>query len=143
MSLPINKSLVLLLSLCVIDCKGANSGDSSIDDRIEAAKLKLWSRGAFALDETALFGNDPIEQLEQLEEQVAWASVRLGPVRATRRIPNDQCFGSQCLSLIRGGAATDHVPNIDVKIEQLGKELGSEFLDAIAQVSSARTRRWS
>jgi hypothetical protein len=111
------------------------STHSDLEERKQAAKLDLWSRGAFALDETALFGDDPVEQVERLEHHVNWASVRLGPIRETRRLKKEQCFGSQCLFSVRGGdaSATD-VPQIDVKIAQLGRELGPDFLEAIEQV---------
>lgn len=111
------------------------STHSDLEERKQAAKLDLWSRGAFALDEAALFGDDPVEQVEQLEHHVSWASVRLGPIRETRKLKKDQCFGSQCLFSVRGGdaSATD-VPQIDLKIAQLGRELGANFLKAIEQV---------
>jgi len=123
-----------LACCCFIGAVAISVGETDLEERIEAAKLDLWSRGAFALDEHVLFGEDPIKQAERLEGHVAWAPLRLGPVRNTRRVKRDECFGSQCLWSIRGGGA-EYNHQVETKIEQLGKELGSEFLEAIEQVS--------
>jgi hypothetical protein len=128
-----------LLCFSLIYGGALSSSRSDLEERKEAAKLDLWSRGAFALDETALFGDDPVEQVERLEHHVTWASVRLGPVRETRRLKKETCFGSQCLFSVRGGdALTTDVPQIDVKIAQLGWELGPAFKEAIEQVCNDR-----
>lgn len=100
---------------------------TDVDERLEAIKLDLWSRGAFALDQTALFGEDLVDQLNGFQSKAAWA--RLEPVKRARRTKPEECFGHQCLSALRGGA-TSHQED---KIEELGRKFGSGFLEAIEQ----------
>ena len=101
-------------------------GQADHEARVKDAKLDLWSRGAFALDELLLFGTNPEVQAEQLERHVALAPLTLGPVKETRRTRSFEC--------LRGGAS-EYSPQLEDKIVELGKELGPEFSDAIEQVS--------
>ena len=126
--------LSVFASLCIISLVVSAAEKTDYETRIEGAKLELWSRGAFALDERVLFGNDPVEQAQQLEELVAFAPLSLGPVKRTRRTNRFECLGNQCVLSIRGGS-DDFAQQISTNVEQLGKSLGSDFLDAIEQVS--------
>ena len=121
--------LCLLILLIV-----SSEGEVDHESRVKDAKLDLWSRGAFALDELVLFGPDPEVQAEQLERHVALAPLSLGPVKETRRTRSHDCFGSECHWSMRGGASECSLPP-EAKIVELGKELGPDFIDAIEQVS--------
>lgn len=109
-----------------------------VEQAIKDAKLDLWSRGAYALDEAALFGDDPSVQLEQMNLYRSMAPIRLGPVKKTRRSREDDkhCEGDwKCLIQgIRGGAEASFQQRQDATIEEKGKVLGSAFLEAIEQV---------
>lgn len=109
-----------------------------VDKRIEQAKMELWVRGAFALDETTLFGDDRDVQLEHLESLRSVAPFRLGPIRKVRQSfleEEETCDGGlACLFELRGGAASTYNQQINERIEQLGQELGPDFLEAIEKV---------
>jgi hypothetical protein len=109
-------------------------GEVDHEARVKEAKLDLWSRGAFALDEFVLFGPVPEVQAEQFERYVALAPLSLGPVKETRRIRSHGCFGNECHWSMRGGGY-EHDLQPEAKIEELAKELGPYFINAIEQVS--------
>ena len=124
----------LASSCLVIVLIASTEGELDPEARVKEAKLDLWSRGAFALDELVLFGPVPEEQAQQFERFVALAPLTLGPVKETRRIRAHGCIGSECPWSMRGGGYEHDLPP-DTKIAELGKELGPDFVDAIEQVS--------
>ena len=94
----------------------------------ESIKLELWSRGSFAL--------------ESMEDMVAAGAMqRVGPVSYERRQilknrddPNCEMSG-YCYAgdHFRGGNQDmlSYEERLELKIEELGKKFGQEFLDAI------------
>lgn len=124
--------LSIFATVFIIDVLVGATGETDYETRIEGAKLDLWSRGAYALDERVLFGEDPVEQVQKLEELVGFAPLSLGVIKRTRRANVFECLGSQCVGSIRGGS-DEFARHLWTKIEQLGKAFGSEFLDAIEQ----------
>lgn len=90
-------------------------------DRTEQARLELWSRGLFDLEDYSHYGS----------------GVHMGPVSYVRsqtlfhrNSPNCDMNG---YCRIRGGAqnAADYEKHSEQKIHELGLRFGSEFLEAI------------
>ena len=90
--------------------------------RLHTVKLDLWSRGAFALDETALFDSTQ-EALEHFE----WLTRRLGPVQKARCQSEHDTWNSA--STLRGGAS--ETQSSEQRLEDLLQHFGTEFYDAI------------
>jgi hypothetical protein len=97
----------------------------------EDERLELWAKGAFDLD-SVNDGNPTFASLDLL---------RLGPVSKVRRevlrhrnAANCDSNG-YCWDQFRGGeqSALDYNEQMDIKIQELGRKYGSEFMDAIEQ----------
>ena len=91
--------------------------------RLHTVKLDLWSRGAFALDETALF-----ESTEEALKHFEWLTRRLGPVQNARRCLSEQ-NGWEVATTLRGGAS--ETTSSEQRLQELGNIYGSGFQDAI------------
>ena len=110
MTLSCFKYLVLLLLTgrqlsCIFAREEENDLTNHLDEvnrlneRLIHAKLDLWSRGEFSVDETVLFPQliDPFDTeqsnrhfhlehvVRSMEERVKFAPLRVGPVKSTRR----------------------------------------------------------
>ena len=116
----------------------ASAGDDQ-DERIRKAKLDLWLRGAFHM-------NDPdANNVADLEIQVARAPLRHGPIREVRqRLIHDMNLGEynsdgswDSILNVRGGDGNvqqeDHVYNLDEQLKELSAKFGQPFIDAIAK----------
>ena len=53
-----------------------------LEERLQNAKMELWARGAFALDENVWFGNSLEDQVRGMEWELM--TRRVGPVRTAR-----------------------------------------------------------
>lgn len=100
-------------------------GQDDLAIRLHAAKLDLWARGAFALDETALF-----DSKEEAVSQFEWMALRMGPVKKARKARLLEEHYPAFWNHVRGGATETTVED---RILGLGKALGEGFLDAIEQ----------
>lgn len=95
----------------------------------EDERLELWSRGAFDLDSIDA-ENRILASLNPL---------KLGPVRKARfevlrhRNAANCDSNGYCWNQVRGGGqpALDFNEQMNVKLEELGRKYGSEFMDAI------------
>ena len=117
----------------------ASAGDDQ-DERIRKAKLDLWLRGAFHMND--LDANN----VADLEIQVARAPLRHGPIREVRqRLIHDMNLGDynsdysvwDSILNVRGGDGNvqqeDHVYNLDKQLKELSAKFGQPFIDAIAK----------
>jgi hypothetical protein len=124
-----------IVVLCSKICFISSQDDKiQIQRQLQAAKLDLWSRGAYDLDEQILFGLDPWEQLEQMKKQVVLAPFRLGPVKRFISDHKSQCNNMNCLPFQLRGGGIDKSLSLEEKIQEMGKSFGTEFLEAIEQV---------
>ena len=106
--------------------------------RLRVAKLDLWSRGAFALDENALFGGTSSKK--EAVAQFEWlVTRRLGPIKRARRSTSSTSSqfsysypGTTTPWNIRGGDASSKM-SLEQRIHVLAPTLGQGFQDAIEQ----------
>jgi len=181
-SISIKRTILLLLLLQIQTCisfgdtesigndDGGNNDELSsmiqLKERLYTAKMELWSRGEYDM-----IDNDDNEQsyttnggnrntlkrlVEQMEQQVSWSAIRLGPVRKVRRDYTNRgggigggciefdCPGSSSNSLldryglnVRGGSTTTKLDRtqynqqLKAKITELSLKHGPEFTAAI------------
>lgn len=132
----------------------AQKSASSLQDRIHRAKIELWKRGAFSLDENVLVPTDKTlnkkSRLEvivhEMENMVRLAPIRLGPIRKMRHDLHISGTAERYSSIygdlsnlinMRGGAddvlvdEEEKVYDLELKLKQLGEKFGSDFNAAI------------
>lgn len=124
-------------------------------ERIQQAKIELWKRGAFALDENALFPRNELSSnnnescelaavADEMEHMVDLAPIRIGPIMEVRRDfqstvgkANNYDFGiggvrNAMMQMRGGGGSSSSVQgNAKPKLKELAERFGSEFTEAI------------
>ena len=129
----------MIHKIALFGLAGAGSVIAQEDsERLRRAKLELWSRGEYSFDAYSE------HELEMLEHSTSWASMRLGPVKKSRRefLRQDDCIGMDCnfnsvWSKLRGGASVDQGEDLQSpgllqkKIDELALKFGEDFKNAI------------
>lgn len=92
-------------------------------NRLQHAKLNLWSRGAYDLDVASLMTIQ--EAADYMQAEVAMAPWKLGPIKQARKGGASQDPQSIRYELRGGGDSSQDL------IERLSDELGPEFVQAL------------
>lgn len=142
--------------LCTkVSASGTHDVDNdmrSLHQRLHTAKMDLWTRGNYKNKQSSNSFVDYedsdllLAQVEELEREVHWSSMKLGSVSNVRRefwkkeqsecleidCPFGMVSGAKNLFNMRGGANVA-TKTIDSKLEELTLKYGNDFKEAILQ----------